>query len=62
MFYTNRTGWPINIDIESKINQGATHYVSTSFDDVTNNLATRYQTIQKTDEFILLDLTKPLEQ
>jgi hypothetical protein len=57
LFQTNRTGWPIGFEIEDKINQGATHYVTTSWDDEARRLAETYAIIEKNDLFVILDLT-----
>ncbi|OGJ38649.1 MAG: hypothetical protein A2383_00190 [Candidatus Pacebacteria bacterium RIFOXYB1_FULL_39_46] len=59
LFQTNRTGWPIGFEIQNKIDQGATHYVTTSLDDEARELAETYAIIEKNDLFLLLDLTKP---
>lgn len=59
LFQTNRTGWPIGFDIEDKINKGATHYVTVNLDDEALYLAEQYFIIQQTDEYLILDLTKP---
>lgn len=58
LYQTNRTGWPIGYDIEKKIASGATHYVSTSYDEEARALEDTYFTIEKTPEYILIDLTK----
>ncbi|MFH2118333.1 MAG: hypothetical protein ABII10_01205, partial [Candidatus Paceibacterota bacterium] len=58
LFQTNRTGWPIGFEIQDKIDQGATHYVTTSMDDEAQELAKTYAIIEKNDLFLLLDLTK----
>lgn len=60
LFQTNRTGWPIGYYIEDKIKMGATHYVTVVYDDEARELERKYQTIAKTDLYLLLDLTKPL--
>lgn len=61
LYQTNRTGWPIGYDIDTKISQGAEYYVSVNYDDEARVLESRYQTITKTPEFIILNLTQPLE-
>lgn len=58
LFQTNRRGWPIGFEIEDKIAKGATVYVSTTYDDEARTLEQKYATIQKTDKYIILDLTK----
>lgn len=60
LFQTNRTGWPIGFNIPEKISLGATHYVTTSYDDEARELEKQFQTIKKTEKFLLLDLTKKI--
>lgn len=62
LYQTNRTGWPMNLDIDSKIKLGATHYVTTSYDDEARELEKRFFTIEKTPEYLLLDLTRPTQE
>jgi len=62
LYQTNRTGWPIGFYIDEKISQGATHYVTTSYDDEARELERKYQTIEKTDMYLILDLTEPISQ
>lgn len=59
LFQTNRTGWPIGFEIDDKISKGATHYVTTAYDDEANMLAEKYFILEQNKEFIILDLTKP---
>lgn len=59
LFQTNRTGWPIGVDIEDKIAKGATIYVSTNDDDERRYLESRYTVIEKTPIYEIIDLTKP---
>lgn len=61
LFQTNRTGWPIGFEIADKIGKGATHYITTSYDDEARELETKYQTIVKNEKYLLLDLTKPIK-
>lgn len=60
LYQTNRTGWPIGFEIDQKIKLGATHYITTSYDDEARMLEQNYTTITKSDDYLLLDLTKPL--
>jgi len=60
LFQTQRRGWPIGFEIDKKIEQGATHYLTTSYDDEARELETRFKTLEKTDTYLLLDLTTPL--
>jgi len=57
LYQTNRRGWPIGGDINTKINLGATHYVTTTFDDEAKTLVRQYQIIKQTNSFIIIDLT-----
>lgn len=62
LYQTNRTGWPIGFDIETKIDMGATHYISTSYDEEAKKLEEKYFTIEKTPEYILIDLTRERQE
>lgn len=57
LYQTNRQGWPIGTLIGDKINQGATHYVTTTQDDEANDLINRCQLLHQTDQFIVIDIT-----
>lgn len=58
LYQTDRTGWPIGFEIEQKRSLGATHYITTSYDDEARELENKYFTIHKTPNYLLLDLTK----
>lgn len=58
LYQTRRSGWPIGYDIEDKIAKGANYYVSVSYDDEARDLEKKYETVQKTDEFIIINLNK----
>ncbi len=60
LFQTNRTGWPIGFDIDTKRENGAQYYVTTSYDDEARALEAIYPTIAKTDMYLILDLRTPL--
>ncbi|KKT31540.1 MAG: 4-amino-4-deoxy-L-arabinose transferase and related glycosyltransferases of PMT family [Microgenomates group bacterium GW2011_GWF2_45_18] len=60
LFHTKRSGWPLGFEIDKKISQGATHYVTVSYDDEARELEKRFKTIEKTDRFLLLDLREHL--
>jgi hypothetical protein len=60
LFQTNRTGWPVGGSIPQRISNGATHYVTTALDDEAKALELHYTTLEKTNEYLLLDLTRPL--
>lgn len=58
LFQTKRSGWPIGFEIDDKIKKGATHYVTTSMDDEANELEKKYIVIEKTESYLILDLTQ----
>ncbi|MCX8009133.1 MAG: hypothetical protein N3A54_05560, partial [Patescibacteria group bacterium] len=61
LYHTNRQGWPIGFDIEKKIAQGATHYVTVNPSDndaETKDLAERFTVIVRNEKFAIIDLTK----
>lgn len=60
LFQTNRTGWPIGFDIEQKINNGAEYYVTTSYDDEARELEAQYEIVEKTDKYLILNLTRTI--
>lgn len=60
LFQTNRTGWPIGYYLDKKIKQGATYYVSVNFDDETNALLKKYETVVKNDRYVIINLQKSL--
>lgn len=61
LFQTNRTGWPIGFDIEKKIAGGASYYVSVNYDDEARKLEEQYQVVEKTNRYIIINLTKKKE-
>ena len=61
LFQTEHRGWPIGFEIEDKINKGAEIYVSSSFNYEAEELSEKYQTIEKTDDYIIIDLRKPIQ-
>lgn len=60
LFQTNRTGWPIGFDIDKKISEGASIYVSVNYDDEARALEKKYKTIEKTPKYIILNLTEKI--
>lgn len=56
LYQTNRRGWPIGHNIQDKIEKGATHYVTTNFDDEAKELIEQYQVIHQTDDYIIIKL------
>lgn len=59
LYQLNRPGWALGTDIEEKIAQGATHYISPNFDNVTQDLAARFTVISQTEQYTLIDVTQP---
>ena len=57
LFQTRRNGWPIGHHIEEKIELGATHYITTSFDKEAAQLEKKFITVKKTSEYMIIDLT-----
>lgn len=58
LYQTNRIGWPQGFEINKKINLGATHYVSVNFDGETNELMQKCQVLEKTSDFVIINLTQ----
>lgn len=58
LYQTNRRGWPIGFNIPLRLEQGATHYVSTSYDDEARALEQQCDLVVKTDQYIIIDLTE----
>jgi 4-amino-4-deoxy-L-arabinose transferase-like glycosyltransferase len=58
LFQTRRRGWPIGHNIKDKIDSGATHYVTTSYDQEAKELEQQYTTVKKTSDYLILDLTR----
>lgn len=56
LYQTHRSGWPLGYDIEKHIAQGATYYVSVNFDDEMHELENKYQTVEKTEKYIIIKL------
>lgn len=62
LYQTNRRGWPIGFDIESKVEKGATYYVSSSYDDEARAVEEKYTLVIKTDKFIIIKLEEPVKE
>ena len=57
LYQTNRWGWPIGGDVESKIKEGADYYVKTSKDEDYAKLKVKYPVVYENDEFSILHLS-----
>lgn len=65
LYQTKRQGWPIGFEIEKKIQQGATHYVTvkpSDEDGETKDLVARYTVLVRNEQFAIIDLTKPTNE
>lgn len=59
LYQTNRRGWPIGIEIEKFIDLGAQYYVNVNINDSEVKwLMEKYCVIQKTAQWIIIDLRK----
>lgn len=61
LYQINRQGWPLGFDIDKKLEQGATHYVTVSSSDAdgeTKDLAERYTVLVRNERFAIIDLTQ----
>jgi len=61
LFQINRSGWPIGGNIDEKIDMGATHYVTTTYDKEAKLLEEKYMIVEKTNDYLILDLTDQRE-
>lgn len=61
LYQTNRYGWPIGGDVESKIQEGADFYLTTSRNDDYNRLRVTYPVIFETDQFSILQLNPDVQ-
>ena len=62
LYQTNHWGWPaVDDSIENIIKKGASYYVSVDLGSSdTKYVVSKYQMLEKTDQYIVIDLTKPL--
>lgn len=62
LYQTDRSGWPvIDNSIDNIIKEGASYYVSINLDSSdTKMIAARFKTIEKTGQFIIIDLRTPI--
>ncbi|OGE34504.1 hypothetical protein A3H85_00840 [Candidatus Daviesbacteria bacterium RIFCSPLOWO2_02_FULL_40_8] len=60
LYYVNRPGWAfLAYPIEDLVkNYGITHYVSVNFDDQTNKIIKKYKVVEKTEKYVIIDVTK----
>jgi len=56
LYQTNRHGWPLGGNLNQKIEQGATHYVSVNLDTETKQLIKNCQVLEQTEKYVIIDL------
>jgi hypothetical protein len=57
LYATNRFGYPVVDDtIEAMIKNGAQYYVSVNFDNDTNMVMKKYKILEKTNNYVIVDL------
>lgn len=59
LYQTNRHGWPVGGNIEERIGEGASYYVTTSKDAEYHELLSRYQLVEQTDAYAIIHLVPP---
>jgi hypothetical protein len=58
LYQINRNGWPVGGNIEERMRDGATYYVTTSFDTEYQELKAKYTLVEQTDQYGILKLAK----
>lgn len=58
LYQTNRHGWPVGGDVEKRMADGATYYVTTSRDDEYNRLKKDYTLVYENDQYSIIKLSK----
>lgn len=62
LYQTKRQGWPVGIEIEKMIDFGAKYYVNINFGPETDWLMEAYCVIEKTPEWVIIDLNRKCRQ
>ena len=64
LYQTKRKGWPvIDTSLETLIKRGADYYVSVSLHDTDTLMVEEgYEVVEKTDSYVIMDLSKPKAQ
>lgn len=61
LYHTERWGWPVlDLPVEELVEKGADYFVSVNFDDDTNDAMSKYEVIEKTNTYVIIDLNQPL--
>ena len=60
LYQTKRKGFPnVPLPIEEMINRlGVSYYISVNFDDQTHNLLAKYQVVEQTPQYVIINLTQ----
>ncbi len=58
LYQTNRSGWPVGGNIEERMRDGATYYVTTSRDQEYGELKEKYTLVFENDRFSIIKLSK----
>lgn len=56
LFQTKHRGWSIGFAIDDKIAKGADYYISTNYDDESNDLLEKYEMVYGDENFMIIDL------
>lgn len=63
LYQTHRFGWPVvDRSFDELIKLGADYYVSVNYDNDTNNLLKKYKTIEKNNQFVIIDLHQTIKK
>ncbi len=61
LYQTKRWGWPVvDRPLPEIIQKGADFYVSVNFDSQTNEFMQKFVTVEKTSNYVILDLNKKI--
>ena len=59
LYQTKRWGWPfVDLPIDELIAKGADYYVAVNFDSQTTEFIQKFEAVQRTDQYVILDLHK----
>ncbi len=56
LYQTNRQGWPIGDTIEKMTERGANYFISVNFDNLTNEVISRCQLVEKGEKWLIASL------
>ncbi len=62
LYHTKRFGWPfVDGSVEEMIEKGADYWVAVNFDEQTVDLMKRYEIVDQTQSYVIIDLGNPKE-